>query len=353
MKTQRYLTADDKANLASFAVKAKELASFTLGCIRGTQTGLLLFGAGGTGKSYGIRDTLMAENIKAIPPNYKGDMPGHNSWIIHQGRVTPKGLVVKMKEYPKSIHIIEDAETILDDKNCAGVLRSALHSQDGAPYPERRVTWVISTAKGSLDFMFTGSLIIVGNRNLGKKRSDEMAAVMTRCPTMSYDIANEELIAKMKELCLEGYNKIPGYELDSDDCFDVLDYMLTAREIEEAKKNDPLNLRLVITGFRYMALSLMEGTDWRAMLLSDMNEQVYAKQSRADRIKDEKAIAQQINSKEWQTEKDKLVEWCRRTGRDLTGSQSPQDSPEYKKWHNAAQVDLWAQTQVGNASYRK
>ncbi len=353
MKIERSLSATDRALLDSFAFKTKEVKAFTLACIKGLQTGLGLFGPGGTGKSYSVREVFEENGIEEVEPDSPGDdddegeggggdLPilDYKLHIVHQGRVTPKGLVTKMKKYPQSIHLIEDAETMFDDKNCWGVLRMSLHSQDHSQHSKRRITWVTSDKKGSMNFDFFGSLIIIANRNLTE--GPEVEAVKSRCPFLDFNISNEELVAKMKDLCCRGYKEVSPYHLSRDDCFDVLEFMLTTIEEDQKLKTARLNLRLLIHGFKFMVFQkMLPGNSWKEMLHSQLKQEVGAsKRSRAQRIKDEQTIARDINSKKWPSQLAKLVEWCKQTGRGIEWADKPEDSPEFKKGFNSAKTDL-------------
>ena len=81
----------------------------------------------------------------------------HNAnWQHHQGHITAKGLVEAMEKRPGAIHLIEDAEDLLTEKNAPGVLRMALWTQDRSKPPERLVTWTVS--KEPITFIFTGAV---------------------------------------------------------------------------------------------------------------------------------------------------------------------------------------------------
>jgi hypothetical protein len=357
-RIERYLTEADRANLESYRYKCKQVRDMTAAVLRGTHTGLMLFGAGGNGKSYSIRETLEERRVKEILPEdtlaagaEDEDEPkeefGYDSWVNHQGRITPKGLVEQMARFPQSVHLVEDAETMFDDRNSWGVLRMALHSQDHSLHPKRRITWKISTKGGSFDFYFTGSLVIVANRLL-KSDSEEVEAVKTRCPVVNFDISNEGLVAKMKELCNNGYNAISTAPLTAHQCYDVLDFILTAIEKDPLLKRDArgaekkLNMRLLISGFRFLALGKMEpAINWKHMLLDQLKQVVgAAKRTRAERIHDETEIAREIAAKKWPSQHDKLVEWCRRTGRSPGWADEPRDSDAYKRGLNCAKTDF-------------
>jgi hypothetical protein len=364
MRIERFLTPTDKAFLESYRYKCNEVKNFAVACLKGTHTGLMLFGSGGNGKSYSIRETLQERGIREVTPEEIADMEqleemgdeelteaaeldfGHDTWVNHQGRITPKGLVKEMARFPQSVHLVEDAETMFDDKNAWGVLRMALHSQDQSLHSKRRITWKIST-KDSYDFWFSGGLIIVGNRLLNDGM-EEVKAVQTRCPCVNFDIANDELVAKMKEMCEKGYKQISAAPLSKDDCYTVLEYLLTAIEEDPELKRDArgkekkLNLRILISGFRFMALGRLEPSiNWRAMLLSQLKQMVGAsKRTRKERIHDEGKIADEMRGKKWTSQHDKLVEYCKRTGRPLGWADSPRESDEYKKGFNAAKTDF-------------
>src|SRR5262249_43324943 len=153
--------------------KCEQVKNMTLACLMGTHTGLLLFGAGGNGKSYSIREMLAERHIKEITPEEiealaqaadeaaddddphgetKRNHFSHDCWVLHQGRMTAKVLVSMMCEFPESIHVVEDAETLFDSKDAWGVLRMALASQDKSRHSRRHITWTTSVAKGSYNF---------------------------------------------------------------------------------------------------------------------------------------------------------------------------------------------------------
>ncbi|MCE9562982.1 MAG: hypothetical protein K8U57_13145 [Planctomycetes bacterium] len=355
----RSITDEDKVLLASYGRKCQEVSNFTLALIRGTHTGLMLFGAGGNGKSYSVRSTLARHGIQEIQPEQTQAEPdeeyderaeeyGFDTWLNHQGRVTPKGLVKMMARYPNSLHLVEDSETLFDDKNAWGIFRMGLHSQDHSRHSKRRMTWIIST-KDSYDFWFRGSLVIVGNRLLNDSMA-EVEAVKTRCPCMAFDISNPELIAKMKEICSAGY-RMPGAEftLSKDECFDVLEFLLTAIEKDPALQHDArgkakrLNFRILISGFKLAVLQKMEpAINWRDMLLSEMKNEVGTgtKRKRKDRVADEIEIANQIARRRWPNQHEKLLEYSRLVGRPIDWAEAPRDSATYKKGLEAAKKDF-------------
>ena len=349
---ERRLTDEDRSLLADYDEKAKQVQQFALACLKGIQPGLLLFGSGGNGKTYSIYTLLKQHNVAEVTPaqvkavhmalhdsdGEDDDEPvsseplpdfGFNSYVVHQGRITPKGLVKEMHAFPRSVHLIEDAETMFDDRNCWGVLRMALYSQDQQRHPKRRITWKVST-KDSYDFEFFGSLIIVGNRILNENL-EEVKAVQTRCPCVKFDISNAELISKMKSICEDGFNGITDAPLSKNECYDVLDFILESIESDPSIKYEratqtekKLNMRLLISGFKWLALSKMEADiNWRKMLAAQLAKQVgYSnKRKRADRTHDLSHAAKEIKERADQgefrkNEKDKILAYCMLVGRE-------------------------------------
>lgn len=96
----------------------------------------------------------------------------------------------------------------------------------------------------------------------------------------------------MKSLCEKGYHGIQGVPLSKDECHTVLEFLLDieAEKKEEAKLTEEarrktvkpieekkLNLRVLISGFWFLALSKLEPSiNWRAMLTAQLEELVGA-----------------------------------------------------------------------------
>src|ERR1041384_3721479 len=105
---------EEQQALNSYHLKCQHIEVAVKSIIEDYHTGLFIFGEGGTGKSYTVIKTLQEAGV-----NFR-----------HlQGRISAKGLVEAMQNNQDDIFLIEDAETIFDDRQTAGVLRQALHSQ--------------------------------------------------------------------------------------------------------------------------------------------------------------------------------------------------------------------------------
>jgi hypothetical protein len=337
---ERFISQEDKQNIESYKEKCKQVKDYAISCLMGTHTGLLLFGSGGNGKSYSIRETFTEKGITEVEPDTTPDLEEQRKmYVVHQGRITPKGLVQEMERFPYAIHLIEDAETMFDDKNCWGVLRMALHSQDHSRYPARRVTW--KTSVDVIDFYFRGSLILVGNRLLDSSL-EEVKAVETRSPCVMFDITNPEMISQMKQICERGYKAIPGAELSKEDCYNVLAFILDTRKNNPKITDSKLNFRVLISGFRFMALSKLEKSiDWHTMIQGQLEKEVTSKRGRAERVYDEAKVAKELSAMKFKTQHEKLVEYCKRVGRPIDWAGLIDSDPAaYKKGFDAAKQDF-------------
>src|SRR5207248_57668 len=123
---------------------------------------------GGTSKSYTVLETL--QKLKA-------------DYVLHNSRMTGRGLVDSLESLPASIHVIEDCESIFDDKRAWGVLRSALWSQSKKRPMERDITWTgPSTCASTSTASWTTSSARPGRvRPSGRTSSKPASAAAPSC----------------------------------------------------------------------------------------------------------------------------------------------------------------------------
>jgi len=266
------LTKEEKEALASLKQKTKQIRAYVRGVCQGLQTGLILNGEGGTGKSFNVLDELRLCKAKVVH---------------HQNRVTARGLFDELENHPNKIHLIEDCESLFRNRDFTGLMRGALHSQDHSRYPERNVTWL--TYEGKREISFTGGVIIVSNVSLPRAHPD-FRALRTRCPVMEFRVTNAEMTAQMKEIAFEGYDVLSAKE-----CLEVLNFIVE----NMSNLNRPLDLRLLVSGFRF-AIQEKEkqtrGVPWRTLLQGQIQESIAPDFYRtSDRVAEESLIALEID----------------------------------------------------------
>jgi hypothetical protein len=290
------LTRDERATLRNLEGKQLQIRSAVRGVAREYHTGLLLHGEGGTGKSYTVLNEL--KELKA-------------KFTTHNSRITGRGLVDSLARSPDDVHVVEDAETLIDDKRAWGVLRSALWSQSKAKPPERQITW--TAWKVNINFIFTGGIIIISNANLCESKP-ELRALKSRINVLGLDVTNDEIRALMKQICIDGFDY--GLErMTPAECWEVASAII--ERLDQLQRN--LDLRLLINGFRdFLQYKAGEsnGVHWTDMLAGRIKERVLPPVVTRAGEKDEQArIAREIHAKKISGE-EKLKEWKEKTGLD-------------------------------------
>jgi len=288
------ITAGEQKHLDKLESRFTLIRDAVQGVAKSYHTGLFLHGEGGTGKSY----TVM-EHLRKLKVAYK----------LHNSRLTARGLVAELQSAPAVIHLIEDAETLLDDKKTFGVLRSALWCNGPAakqrPQP-RPMTW--TAYKTTIDFVFTGGLIVISNANMVES-IPEVRAIKTRLNVLWMDVTMEEVLALMKKICMDGYTYGDSY-LPPDQCHEVREYVVS--KLSGLKRS--LDIRLMINGFRDY-LQWQEGhsvNNWHALVDGRISGQV-GYQTRNSRNASNHQVAMAI----WKSKvsnADKLKRWSQRTG---------------------------------------
>jgi hypothetical protein len=253
MTIKHKYTADESAALATLEQRLNHIRDAVRGVVKGYQTALFLSGEGGTSKSYTVTQTLQELKCK---------------YVLHNSRLTARGLVDALESQPTCIHMIEDAETMMADKNTPGVLRSACWSQSKKLPMEREITW--TAFKTVIRFTFTGGLIVISNANLADN-VPEIRAMETRINSLRMDVSAEEIKALMTKICFDGY-RFGEYFMDVDQCLEVRDHII--KRLAELKRG--LDLRVMMNGFKfYLQWQNGESTNhWHQLLEGFMAKRV-------------------------------------------------------------------------------
>ncbi len=271
------LTELEQAALQSFDKKMEHIRVKVCGVVMHYDVGMFLWGEGGHGKSHTVINEL--ERLEA-------------KYVLHNSRLTARGLVDALEQFPSDVHVIEDAETLLDDKKASGVLRSALHSQSTAKPSVRTITW--GAFQTQIRFSFTGGIIVISNSNLAQQ-IPEIRAIKSRITVLHMDVSNEELLALMKRICLKGF-RYGSDVMCSDECWEVASAIKQQLHLLQR----PLDLRLLNNSFRdYVQWKNGDSgkLHWRDLLVGRMKEAVTPQRSRReDRIAEEARLAAQIDA---------------------------------------------------------
>ncbi len=153
--------------------------------------GFYLWGEGGIGKSYQVLE---------LCKKLAGDRLKHLNT-----RLTAAGFFDLMSLFPDHLYVIEDVETVFDDRKAWGLLRAALWGQkDRQGVEQRLVTWTTANDKkkygiraGSRQFNFTGQIIIIANTRLVDQ--PEVRALADRIPQQELCLTTIQIQAAMIE----------------------------------------------------------------------------------------------------------------------------------------------------------
>jgi hypothetical protein len=242
---------DDNALLEGLDHKLQFIRDRVQGVAEGYANGLILYGEGGTSKSYTVETTL-----KSLGKPY----------MLSNSRLTGRGLFDLLRDHPDLVHVLEDVETLLADKNSLGVLRSALWGQTGEDgLQERLVFW--HTARHREEVIFTGGVIMVANCPLDD--IPQLRALKTRVPVIRFQPTNEEIAALMRDIARQGHRHGPDV-LSPEHCLEVAEEIIARSR--RLQRN--LDLRLFVNACtdRVQFRNGASESHWRALLDSRVKE---------------------------------------------------------------------------------
>jgi hypothetical protein len=288
-------TTTDTTVLAGLDHKLQVMRDRVRGVVERYTTGLYLWGEGGTSKSFTIEGAL-----KDLGAAYK----------LSNTRVTGKSLYNLLADHPDVVHVVEDAEVMFKSEATFGVLRSALWGPTGAGGEQvRTVCW--QTAKGRHEFVFTGGIILVANRDLGD--IPEARALKTRLLCLHHQLTDDEIAAQMRAIARKGYAR-GSSSLSPEACLEVAD-AIVERTATSGRK---LDLRLMVNALndRLQFVDGASDTHWLELLDSRLEERVVVPAGgvgvRARRKNREYEVLRQTTGLSTQ---DRLAVWMKETGR--------------------------------------
>jgi hypothetical protein len=290
--TQPKLSAEDKAQLKGLEPKHRLIRDRVRGVVRSFATGFYLWGEGGTSKSYTVLDEL--QKLKA-------------DYVVHNSRMTGRGLVDKLQLLPTSIHVIEDCESIFDDKRAWGVLRSALWSQSKERPMKREITWTAFNV--SIRFHFIGGVILIANRKL--ETIPELAALATRISVLHLIVSFNEVAALMRSVALEGFTYGLDY-VSPRECLEVAEYVIERMRALES----PLDMRVYVNGVKdYLQNKTGHSeTAWKDLIDTRLHRSTLLRERRVDVMSREAALALELAQMD-ATPAERMRLWKEKTGK--------------------------------------
>ena len=219
--------SEDDLHLASYEAKLQLVRDYVKGVALGFSNGFFLFGTGGIAKSF----TVLGE-LQRLSTDFK----------LFNSRMSGRGLFETLAEYPKSVHVLEDMERLVKDKDSQGIIRSACWAQRGDDGRQKRtITW--ATARGVESIVFSGGIIMLSNRPLDDL--PELRAIKTRISHLHLEVTDQEIAAQMRRLAKGGYRH-DDQEMTADEAEMVCDFVI----LESQSKLCHLDMRLWDTACR-------------------------------------------------------------------------------------------------------
>ena len=193
---------------------------------KGDVRALIVSGAPGVGKSYGVETVLARHDVFA---NVAQDGKLKKYEVI-KGAITALGLYSKLYEFKDSKHILvfDDCDSILLEDLSLNILKAALDSSK-----KRVICWNSNSHKlrdeGTPNsFEYNGGCIFITNIKFdhvrSKKLKDHLAALESRCHYLDLTIATErEKMLRIKQIVGDGM--LDDYDFTEEEKQEIVDFV--------------------------------------------------------------------------------------------------------------------------------
>lgn len=227
----------------------KELVTMV---IKGLSPALLVAGRGGVGKTYTVKKTL---------EDY--DYTEGEEFVITKGAATPLSLYKALYDNRDRILIFDDCDSIFRDEDALNILKAALDSE-----PERRISWLSRSTYDPAsqkptesktvpnNFLFTGSVIFITNKDLSFFKSDKLEAILTRVLAIEMSLSSEQMM-KVIENNLKDILPQEKLELKKE----VLEFL---KSEYSQKTKSPVSNRTFIKAVK---IRLSQAPNWKELVL--------------------------------------------------------------------------------------
>lgn len=215
------LSSSDKLILAELEKQTDCVITQIQLTIKGKPNGFFIWGPGGHGKSYVVRQALQPVRSQV-------------KWTTTD--VSGKGLFNLLQEYPSHIHVFEDMEKMYKQADCQSILRAACGGQS---IDERWIHWEKDGLRHEDPFQFTGTIIIISNED-PRGVSLKMGAIASRFAPQKWELTDPQLAAKIRDVAL---NTPCDYGLSAAERWEVAEFV-----IEEMQKR-PMGIYVELRTF--------------------------------------------------------------------------------------------------------
>lgn len=209
------------------------LEDMTSAVRKGQVRAMIVSGAPGVGKSFGVEKVLSrTDTFAAIAGSDSGKF---KKYEIIKGAMSAIGLYTKLYEYSdeKSILVFDDCDSILLDDVSLNILKAALDTSK-----KRTISW--NTDSRTLrnegvpnSFEFKGGCIFITNLNFAniksKKLQDHLQALESRCHYIDLTIHSaREKMLRIRQILNDGM--LDGYDFTQEENDAVIEYIDTNKQ---------------------------------------------------------------------------------------------------------------------------
>lgn len=190
------------------------LDDMTRACKAGKVRAMIVSGAPGVGKSFGVEKVLSKHDVFANVANDKK----FKKYEIVKGAMSAIGLYSKLYEYAdeKNILVFDDCDSVLLDDLSLNILKAALDTSK-----RRTIHWntdsrLLRSEGVPNSFEFKGGCIFITNINFqnirSKKLQDHLMALESRCHYIDLTIHTErEKMLRIKQIVSDGMLEDYGF----------------------------------------------------------------------------------------------------------------------------------------------
>jgi hypothetical protein len=218
------------------------LEDMTKACKAGKVRALLVSGAPGVGKSFGVEKVLSGHDVFATIAQDKS----LKKYEVVKGAITALGLYAKLYEFKgdKNILVFDDCDNLFYDELSLNLLKAALDTSE-----KRTLNWNAESYKLRDEgipssFEFKGGVVFITNVDFehirSKKLRDHLAALSSRCHYLDLTIHSErDKILRIKQIVADGM--LNKHQITEEDKIDVVNFIT-----ENKQHLRELSLRTVI-----------------------------------------------------------------------------------------------------------
>jgi len=216
----------DKEIIARLRERFEILDDMTRACKKGDVRAMIVSGAPGVGKSFGVEKVLGKHDLMADIANDSK----LKKYEIVKGAMSAIGLYSKLYEYrqEKCILVFDDCDSVLLDDLSLNILKAALDTSK-----KRNIHWntdsrLLRSEGVPNSFEFRGGAIFITNINFAnvksKKLQDHLKALESRCHYIDLTIHTErEKMLRIKQIVSDGM--LDEYEFTAEQTAELVAYV--------------------------------------------------------------------------------------------------------------------------------